>query len=68
LLIIGGAADRHTTLAETRMLYEAANEPKQLWIVAGAAHVDLQQFAPAEYQRTVLAFLAQHLSSSGEPR
>ena len=61
VLIISGAADRHTTLAETQALYAAANEPKGLWIVPNAAHVDLQRFAPADYQRHVLGFLAQHV-------
>jgi len=65
LLIISGTEDRHTTLAETRLLYERAHEPKRLWIVQGAAHVDLQTFTPADYQRTVLGFLAEHLSAAG---
>jgi fermentation-respiration switch protein FrsA (DUF1100 family) len=53
--------DQHTTLEETLRLYAAANEPKQLWVVPDAAHVDLQRFAPAAYSRQVLAFLKTHM-------
>ena len=58
LLIAAGDADRHTTPAETRRLYDAARgEPKSLWIVAGAAHVDLHAFARADYERRVGGFM-----------
>lgn len=63
LLIAAGDADRHTTIAETRRIYAAAGRDKTLWEVRGAAHVDLHAFAPAEYERRIKAFLAQHLSA-----
>jgi len=56
-----GDMDCNTTLAESRALFAAAAEPKQLWIVPGAGHVDLHHFARAEYEQKVLAFLAEHL-------
>jgi alpha-beta hydrolase superfamily lysophospholipase len=62
LLIASGSADRHTTLAETRRLFAAAQEPKSLWIVDGAQHVDLHDYAPAEYERRIGDFLALHLA------
>lgn len=58
VLLIAGAADLHTPAAETRRIYAALPGPKQLWLVDGAAHVDLHAFAPAEYERRVGAFLA----------
>lgn len=61
VLIVAGSADRHTTLPETRRLYAAAAVPKDLWIVDGAAHVDLHAFAPAEYEQRIGTFLAQYL-------
>jgi alpha-beta hydrolase superfamily lysophospholipase len=61
LLIASGSADRHTTLSETRRLFEAAREPKSLWIVDGAEHVDLHAWAPGEYERRIGGFLALHL-------
>jgi fermentation-respiration switch protein FrsA (DUF1100 family) len=62
LLIAAGDVDRHTTLAETERLFAAARSAdKSLWIVQGAAHVDLYAFAPAEYERRVGGFLQERL-------
>jgi fermentation-respiration switch protein FrsA (DUF1100 family) len=61
LLVIAGTEDRHTRIEEARRLYEAANEPRDFWAVQGAAHVDLQRFAPEAYRERVLAFLAKNL-------
>ncbi len=61
LLIVSGALDRHTTEEQTRRLFAAAAEPKALWIVDGAAHVNLHAFAPAAYEARVSAFLSTHL-------
>jgi alpha-beta hydrolase superfamily lysophospholipase len=58
---LAGTADRDTTIEEARSLFAAAAEPKQAWWVDGAAHVDLHAFAQREYERRVLAFLANHL-------
>lgn len=57
VLEIAGELDRHTTLAQSKALFAAAKSPKQLWIVDGAAHVDLERFAGAEYHRRVFDFL-----------
>ena len=61
VLIASGDMDRSTTLAETHRLYAAAREPKELWIVQGAGHVDLEAFDPATYEKTISTFLANHL-------
>jgi fermentation-respiration switch protein FrsA (DUF1100 family) len=61
VLIAGGTDDRHTTVGETRRLYEAATEPKELWLVEGAAHVDLHAFNPVAYESRVSAFLLRYL-------
>src|SRR5438045_917317 len=45
-LIISGSIDRHTTPHETKRIFDATLEPKELWIVDGAAHVDLHVFTP----------------------
>jgi len=52
-----GTADRDTTVEESMELFNSAAEPKQMWAVEGAAHVDLYSFAPREYERRVLEFL-----------
>lgn len=60
-LFIAGAEDRHTTLAESKSLFDAAGEPKEFWAVEGARHEDLHAVRPPEYERRVLAFFAKHL-------
>jgi uncharacterized protein len=62
LLVISGTADRHTTLSQTKALFAAANEPKELWLAPGAAHVDLLQFDREGYSTHVLGFLRHHLA------
>jgi uncharacterized protein len=57
LFVMSGEEDTHTTPEETRRMFERANEPKRLWMVPGAAHVDLYDVGGAEYERRVLAFL-----------
>lgn len=61
LLISCGDHDQHTTLAETRRMFAAAKEPKQLVIFPSAAHVDLLEFDSERYRREILAFLEEHL-------
>ncbi|MDI3383752.1 alpha/beta hydrolase [Xenophilus aerolatus] len=61
VLVLGGELDRHTPPDETRQLRDRAGATAGLWIVAGAAHVDLHRHAPADYQMRVGAFLRQHL-------
>ena len=60
-LFVVGAEDQHTTLEESREMFEVAGEPKELWVVNGAKHVDLHQVARQEYEQRVLSFFAQHL-------
>jgi len=61
ILLIAGSEDRHTPLAESKALFQAARQPKELWVVEGAAHVSFHRFAAAEYERRVLEFLDKHL-------
>lgn len=61
VLIAAGTEDRYTPIAETRALYASAPSPKELWVVAGAGHVDLHAFAPAEYERRIGSFLSRNL-------
>lgn len=61
VFVVSGSEDWHTTEAETHRIFDAAAEPWQLWIVEGAAHVDLHNFARDAYEKRVAAFLDQHL-------
>jgi uncharacterized protein len=62
VLIISGQKDLHTKQIETERIFARAREPKQLWIVGGASHVDLHGFAPAEYERKIAVFLENYLA------
>ena len=59
---IAGMIDHDTTAEESQALYDAAAEPKQLWLVDDAAHVDMLAFAGTEYKKRILEFLAGHLN------
>jgi fermentation-respiration switch protein FrsA (DUF1100 family) len=61
ILVMAGTADPRTTIAETRELFDRARPPKDYWEVAGAGHVDLCDFAGADYRRRLLAFFERHL-------
>jgi alpha-beta hydrolase superfamily lysophospholipase len=67
VLIASGSIDQHTTLDETKRLYDAARRPKELWVVEGAAHVDLHAFDPAAYESKISAFLARYLRQQANP-
>jgi alpha-beta hydrolase superfamily lysophospholipase len=64
LLLIGGTLDRHTTVADTEILFEAARQPKELWLIPNAAHIDFLEFAGDAYRRRILSFLA---TAFGQP-
>jgi fermentation-respiration switch protein FrsA (DUF1100 family) len=61
VLIINGTADRHVTMDEARAGFAAAAQPKELWAVDGAGHVDLHDFAPGDYEKRVGDFIARYL-------
>lgn len=65
IMIAAGTLDVHTTAAETRRIFQAVRSPKSLWMVEGAAHVDLYAFAKDEYERRVGDFLTQRLQQGG---
>lgn len=60
-LFIAGAKDEHTPLNESVRLFDAACEPKQIWIVGGAKHQDLHKAAQEQYEKRVLDFFGQTL-------
>lgn len=64
VMVAAGGIDRHTSLAESKRLYNAACEPKQLLIFADASHVDLLAHDPRKYETQVLGFLDTHLRPS----
>lgn len=63
-LFIVGAKDQHTSLEESRQMFNAASEPKELWAIPEAGHVDLYQMAKKEYEQRVLDFFKQNLQDN----
>lgn len=61
IMIVAGTRDVHTPMAETQRIYAAVRAPKRLWMVEGAAHVDLHAYAGAEYEKRVGDFLTERL-------
>jgi alpha-beta hydrolase superfamily lysophospholipase len=64
VLVAAGSKDRHTTLEESQELFDAAAQPKSLWVVEGAIHEDLLTFDPKAYEEHVVGFLVENLRSS----
>ena len=62
-LFIVGAEDQHTTLEESLQMFNAAAEPKELWTVERAAHIDLYAGRKEEYERRVLSFFKSWLAN-----
>lgn len=62
LLVIVSEADRLIRLREGLALYEAAGEPKEIYVVGGAAHGEAYITDPDTYQARVLGFLERYLA------
>jgi alpha-beta hydrolase superfamily lysophospholipase len=58
VLIISGEEDNRTWPEDTQRLYEAAREPRELWMISGAQHEDLFRFPG--YSEKVSSFLRRH--------
>lgn len=61
LLIIGGEKDERTTQSETIELYNKAKEPKELWLVKGAKHIDFDVYIPNQYFKKILSFFDKNI-------
>ena len=57
VLVISGEDDPYTTAANSRTLFEAAAEPKSLWLVPGLGHADPESFDRRGYRKRVGRFL-----------
>jgi uncharacterized protein len=66
LLILHGDQDLVVPVHHARRLYDAAREPKQLWIVAGAGHI---QTTGSQAQRDrLVAWLREVLAAPPDPK
>jgi uncharacterized protein len=60
VFVISGELDDRTWADDTRRLFDAAQEPKQLWMLPDARHQDLFHFRG--YEQKVGEFVKQHLN------
>jgi fermentation-respiration switch protein FrsA (DUF1100 family) len=56
IFFIHGGSDRLTPVENSRILHALAKEPKSLWVVPEAGHVEIYSRIPEEYKKKVLAF------------
>lgn len=56
VFIVHGLADRVVPPDNSRRNFDAARQPKELWLVPDAAHGQAHTVAKAEYERRVIAF------------
>ncbi len=61
LLVIHGERDQLVPTEQGRAIFDAASEPKMLYTVPGAGHLDIFTVDPATFTDKMQAFLAEHL-------
>jgi uncharacterized protein len=61
LFVIGGENDDLMPESDVRRVFDAAREPKQLWIVPGARHAKCREAAGVEYDTRVAGFFDRSL-------
>jgi uncharacterized protein len=65
VFVISGERDTRTTPDETRELYARARDPKWLWLVPGAGHVNFARTVGPTYRLRILEFFATYLREDG---
>jgi fermentation-respiration switch protein FrsA (DUF1100 family) len=63
LLLIHGGQDEGIPVSDAHRLYEAASEPKELWVVPEAEHRCADKVCPHEYMTRVLSYFDRWLAS-----
>jgi dipeptidyl aminopeptidase/acylaminoacyl peptidase len=67
LLLIAPREDRLVSWRQSVRLHEAAGEPKELYVVPGAAHGEARMVGGEAYTQRVLAFLERYLEAEARP-
>lgn len=61
VLLIHGADDPRMPVAGTQRMFAAASEPKELWVIEGAQHLEGYGLAPQAYRDRIVRFFQAHL-------
>ena len=64
LLLIYGELDDYLPSDHPQRLFDAANEPKEMWLAPGCGHAMARLDHPQEYVQRVQAFFGRYLSSA----
>jgi len=64
LLIIYGELDDYLPSDHPQRLFDAANEPKEMWLAPGSGHAMARLDHPQEYVQRVQAFFGRYLASA----
>ncbi|HEY6359475.1 MAG TPA: protein-L-isoaspartate(D-aspartate) O-methyltransferase [Vicinamibacterales bacterium] len=67
LLVIAGDRDRIVPIEQSRRLFDAALDPKELVVIAGADHNDHALLAGDEMVEAIVRFIDQHASKGSDP-
>jgi alpha-beta hydrolase superfamily lysophospholipase len=67
VLLICDEKDEALPCRHTKMIYDAAIGPKQMWVVPGAFHTAALGYQPAEFRRRVLDFFGAIASTATSP-
>jgi dipeptidyl aminopeptidase/acylaminoacyl peptidase len=65
VFVYGGDADETVPPATTKALFDAAREPKELWLMPGAHHGGYDKAAPGAYGARLVDFFTRALKPSG---
>jgi alpha-beta hydrolase superfamily lysophospholipase len=65
VLLIAGLQDPDVPPDMSRRLFDAAGEPRELWLVAGAHHGDAIEQEPEAYERRLVGFFDRYLLAAG---
>jgi fermentation-respiration switch protein FrsA (DUF1100 family) len=62
LLLIHGEKDPYVSTESVHQLFQAAREPKELWLVPEAGHREVYKLRPQEYRERVVGFFDRWLA------
>ena len=68
LFILHGTADDRISYRYSEMVYQAAHEPKELWLLPGARHNDMAEAGGAAYEQRILAFFDRYVGNGDAER
>jgi fermentation-respiration switch protein FrsA (DUF1100 family) len=61
ILFVHGEQDDTIAASNSQSMYDAAGDPKDIYLVPDASHMDILETDPAEYERRVVTFLDTYL-------